>query len=63
MAKNTNTKLLKNDHINVRCTPAQKAAIEAAAEKDGLGASTWLLQLGLRAAREQPPAPGKAARS
>jgi uncharacterized protein (DUF1778 family) len=50
---NRNAKLLKEDHINVRCTAQQKAAIEKAAKLDGVGASTWLLQLGLRAAREQ----------
>jgi uncharacterized protein (DUF1778 family) len=42
----------KDDHINVRCTAAQKAVIEKAAVRDGMGASTWLLQLGLRTARE-----------
>jgi len=29
-----------------------RTSIEAAAGRDGLGASTWLLQLGLRAARD-----------
>ena len=48
-----NTKANKDDHINVRCTKNQKALIEKAAARDGMGASTWLLQLGLRAAREQ----------
>ena len=46
-----NVKLLKENVINVRCTDQQKSAIESAASRDGLGASTWLLQLGLRAAR------------
>ena len=45
-------KTLKENVINVRCTDQQKIAIEAAAGRDGLGASTWLLQLGLRAARD-----------
>jgi uncharacterized protein (DUF1778 family) len=54
-----NTKLLKEDHINVRCTAQQKDAIEKAAKLDGLGASTWLLQLGLRAARESEKAARK----
>jgi uncharacterized protein (DUF1778 family) len=49
----TTRKSTKDDHINVRCTKAQKAAIDKAASKDGMGASTWLLQLGLRAVREQ----------
>jgi uncharacterized protein (DUF1778 family) len=52
MTTKKNVKLLKEDHINVRCTTAQKSAIEKAAGRDGVGASTWLLQLGLRAARE-----------
>jgi len=46
-----NSKLLKENVINVRCTDQQKAAIEDAAGRDGLGASTWLLLLGLRASR------------
>jgi uncharacterized protein (DUF1778 family) len=47
-----NAKVLKDDQINVRCTADQKTIIEKAAQRDGVGASTWLLQLGLRAARE-----------
>jgi hypothetical protein len=43
----------KTENINVRCTSEQKARIEALAERNGLGASTWLLQLGLIAAREK----------
>lgn len=48
-----NTKLLKEDHINVRCTTEQKATIDTAAGSEGLGASTWLLQLGLLAAERK----------
>ncbi len=44
---------LKGEHINVRCTEEQKALIDQAAEFAGLGTSTWLLQLGLQAARGQ----------
>lgn len=51
MNKKKIAKPLKEEIINVRCTGQQKVAIEAAAVRDGLGASTWLLQLGLRAAR------------
>jgi uncharacterized protein (DUF1778 family) len=43
---------MKGDHINVRCSGQQKAMIEKAAKRDGVGASTWLLITGLRAARE-----------
>ena len=41
----------KNEIINIRCTNEQKAVIEKTAWSEGLGASTWLLQLGLRVAR------------
>jgi len=52
----------KDDHINVRCTREQKAIIEANAEREGLGASTWLLQLGLRVSRgAQIVGPGRLA--
>ena len=37
----------KEEIVNVRCTTRQKAALEAAAAKEGLGLSTWLLQAGL----------------
>lgn len=50
--KNTNTKLLKEDHINVRCTTQQKEMIDKVAKRNGMGASTWLLSLGLRSVRE-----------
>lgn len=46
----------KDQHINVRCTDEQKAAIDAAAARDGMGSSTWLLSLGLRATRQPEPA-------
>lgn len=47
----TNVRQPKDEHLNVRCTADQKALIERAASRDGVGASTWLLQQGLRAAR------------
>ena len=38
--------------IPVRLTKEQKAILVAAAEKKGLGVSTWLLTLGLREAED-----------
>jgi uncharacterized protein (DUF1778 family) len=43
-------KPVKDDVIRVRLTSEQKAAIVAAAERDGLELSAWLRQLALRAA-------------
>ncbi|HVE70829.1 MAG TPA: hypothetical protein VNI54_05625 [Thermoanaerobaculia bacterium] len=43
-------KPLKDDVIRMRVTAEQKAAIMAAAERDGLELSQWLRQLALRAA-------------
>ena len=42
-----NKKVQKDDQINIRCTSQQKAIIERAAQSEGMGASTWLLRLGL----------------
>lgn len=50
---NANVKKPKDDVINVRCTSEQKVVLESTASRDGLGVSTWLLQLGLRAARSE----------
>jgi hypothetical protein len=44
-----NEELLKDEIIGVRCTSRQKAAIESVAKSEGMGASTWLLRLGLLA--------------
>ena len=52
-----NTKVLKEDHINVRCTEEQKEMIDRAAKRDGLGSSSWMLQIALRAAREAESRP------
>lgn len=41
----------KDDQVRIRMTPEQKALLSAAAEKAGLGLSSWLLTLGLREAR------------
>lgn len=38
---------MKKSQLNIRCTSQQKAIIEKAAQSEGMGASTWLLRLGL----------------
>lgn len=38
----------KEENLHIRLTKPQKAAIEKAAAKAGLGASSWLLMLALR---------------
>lgn len=40
--------LLKGQSIRIRVSEAQKKALTEAAEKMGLGVSSWLLSLGLR---------------
>jgi uncharacterized protein (DUF1778 family) len=52
-AKKSNTKLQKEHNINVRCTEEQKGLLEEIASREGLGVSTWLLHMGLRAAQER----------
>jgi uncharacterized protein (DUF1778 family) len=47
-------KSVKDDVIRMRVTFAQKSAIVAAAELDGLEVSAWLRQLALRAAGVLP---------
>jgi hypothetical protein len=42
-----NTKLPKDEVINVRLTAEQKVQLEAVATSQGMGLSTWLLHLGL----------------
>jgi uncharacterized protein (DUF1778 family) len=42
----------KEDQIRLRVTAEQKTTLTEAAEKAGLGVSSWLLTLGLREARE-----------
>jgi len=57
MAKSKKTppaKSAKDDVIRMRVTSEQKAAIVAAAERDGLELSAWLRQLALRAAGALP---------
>ena len=40
-------KIAKEKVINVRCTSQQQTLMRAAAAREGLGLSTWLLRLGL----------------
>ncbi len=51
--KNENTRAPKEHNINIRCTEEQKELLEAIASREGLGVSTWLLHVGLRAAQER----------
>jgi uncharacterized protein (DUF1778 family) len=53
-SKKSPAKPVKDDVIRVRLTSEQKAAIVAAAERDGLELSAWLRQLALRAAGALP---------
>lgn len=46
-------KLSKEEVIGVRCTAEQKKVLEAVAAREGLGASTWLLHVGLREAQSR----------
>jgi uncharacterized protein (DUF1778 family) len=48
--KKQNTRDPKEEVVNVRLTTKQKAALDAAAAREGLGLSTWLLRLGIIAA-------------
>jgi uncharacterized protein (DUF1778 family) len=43
----------KEEVVNVRLTKRQKVALDAAAAKEGMGLSTWLLQAALLKAQEQ----------
>jgi uncharacterized protein (DUF1778 family) len=51
-----NVKAPKDGNINIRCTLKQKALLEDIAAREGLGVSTWLLHVGLRAAQERQSA-------
>jgi uncharacterized protein (DUF1778 family) len=44
----------KAEVIPIRVTAEEKAALQAAADREGLGVSAWLRRLGLLAAREVP---------
>jgi uncharacterized protein (DUF1778 family) len=43
----------KEDSIHIRLTADQKQTLTEAAERAGLGVSSWLLAIGLRAAEER----------
>lgn len=43
--------LRKEESIRIRVTAEQKAALEEAAKRAGIGVSSWLLTLGLREAQ------------
>lgn len=45
----------KEESIRLRCTEEQKEILVAAANRDGLGVSGWLLRLGLREAQAVTP--------
>jgi hypothetical protein len=49
----------KEDVVRMRETGAQKAALVAAADREGLELSAWLRQLALRAAGVLPSRRGK----
>ena len=38
----------KEQNVHIRVTSEQKEAIETAAERSGLGASSWMLMLAMR---------------
>lgn len=50
MAKSPKGRSTKDDVVRMRVTAEQKAALNAAAERQGLELSAWLRQLALRAA-------------
>lgn len=49
-------KRVKDDVVRMRISADQKAALQAAAERDGLELSQWLRQVALRAAGVLPAA-------
>jgi hypothetical protein len=55
--------LRKGDFVRIRLTLAQKETLTAAAQRDGLGLSTWLLMLGMREAQKTAGPAGAAAPS
>lgn len=48
-----NMKEAKSDRLHVLVTPSQKAAFTAAAERDGISLSAWVVQTLTRAARNE----------
>jgi len=51
-------KLVKDDVVRMRVSGEQKAALQAAADREGLELSQWLRQLALRAAGLLPDGRG-----
>lgn len=43
----------KSEHVNIRLTTEQKTLLAAAAERAGLGLSSWMLSLAIREARKE----------
>jgi uncharacterized protein (DUF1778 family) len=56
MTKKKNTKIPKEEVINVRLTTQQKTTLETVAAREGLGLSTWLLHVGLLEAQKREEA-------
>jgi uncharacterized protein (DUF1778 family) len=52
--RSSKEKTTKDDVVRMRVTGEQKAALVAAAEREGLELSAWLRQLALRAAGVLP---------
>lgn len=52
MAAKRRKKVTKDKSIQVRVTDEQKETLAKAAARSGLGLSSWLLAVGLRAAQE-----------
>ena len=52
MAAKRRKKITKDKSIQVRVTDEQKEILAKAATRSGLGLSSWLLAVGLRAAQE-----------
>lgn len=50
VAKRRRKKVLKEKSIQIRVTDAQKETLAAAAERAGLGLSSWMLSVSLAAA-------------
>ena len=45
-------RVTKDETVPIRMTTEQKATLARAAQEAGMGLSTWLLSLGLKAAKE-----------
>ncbi len=58
MAAKRRKKVTKDKSIQVRVTDEQKEILAKAAERHGLGLSSWLLTLGLREAANMRSDPG-----